>query len=192
MRLAGVLDDDQVVLPGNIENGIHLRGLPVEVDRDNALYDETALGMHKLATCGIEVALGLKIFAQPARIHVVSTLIDIDEVRPRSCLRNGLRCGNERVGDCDDNVAGTNTGGHQCKSNSICTTGDTDTELRATELGKLRLKLFHHWTPNKARGPQCGLKYSSKLLFELYVWRNKVKEWDFHVFGHSVAPNGEA
>ena len=119
MRLARILDHDQSVLIGHLENGVHIRHLPIEMHRHNCRYAQPQCPVHQLAGVVIHVAARLQILAKAARIHVGRGLVDVHELRPRARLRDGFRRGDEGVRHRDHDVAPPHARRHQRESERI-------------------------------------------------------------------------
>jgi hypothetical protein len=87
MRLRSVFDHHQFVPAGDVQNGIHIRGLAVKADREDSAS-----------------ALGDSGFDLPD-VDVECTRIDIDLHRGRTCITDGGYSGKEGEWNGDDFVA---------------------------------------------------------------------------------------
>src|SRR6266478_551963 len=81
MCLASILDHAEVVFPGQFHNRVHVGHLPIEVNWNHRLNDFAATAVDESSALRIWLAFPLQIALQPGRIHVVSALVDINEVR---------------------------------------------------------------------------------------------------------------
>jgi len=100
-RLAAVLDEEETVLRCDLEQGLDVRALPVEADRDDAAR---LLRQHLLDLPGVDV---------------VSQRLDVDEDRRGASERDHLGCRDEGEGRRDDLVPGTHPVRHQREQESI-------------------------------------------------------------------------
>ena len=151
MRLAGILDHHQPVALGQLQDGIHISHLPVQMDR-NYGRDRTAAAVAHQRAGSVHGALFLQVLSQFCRIHVVRVLIDVHEFRKRSRLRDGLGGGDEGVRYGNHHVARLHSAGHEGEAQSVRAAADGYRIADIAEGGKCLLKLFHHRTANESRG----------------------------------------
>src|SRR2546427_210854 len=81
VRLASILDHDQVISLCDLLKGIHVRWLAIEVNGDDRGDEPASLLVKPLTGSGVAPALRLEILVESRRIHVVGALVDVDEVR---------------------------------------------------------------------------------------------------------------
>jgi len=156
VRLARVFDHNQAVAPGQLQDRVHVRGLAVKVNGDNGPHRYPQLAVHHVAAA-IHVAPALQVLGQLARVHVVRALVDIDENRPRAGLGDGLRRGDERIRDRDDDGPLLEARRHESESHRVGAAGHAHTVPSTAELGEIALESFDHGAAYKRPGPQgCG------------------------------------
>jgi hypothetical protein len=97
------MDDDQVVALGQRKDGVHVGGLPIQMYRDHR-RDRTPASLADQPTGIILGASIFQVLLQLGGIEVVRVLVDIDEFRQRTCLRNRFGGGNEGVRHGYDHV----------------------------------------------------------------------------------------
>src|SRR5689334_5794851 len=97
VRLARILNDNQVVLATEFKNWIHIGHLPVKVNGYDGRYRRLHLSMHELAGFCVHRALLLKILRKLSWVHAICALVDINEVGARSGLADRLGRGDEGV-----------------------------------------------------------------------------------------------
>src|ERR1700730_6842737 len=114
--------------------------------------------------------------AESFGIHVVGALIDVDELRQRSRLRDSFGRGDEGVWHCYHDVAFCHSGCHQSETESVRTAVDCDRTFGVAERGKLFFKILHHRAANEARGANYLLKNRGKLLLELDMRCDQIKK----------------
>src|SRR6266550_2396126 len=95
MSLGRVFDDNQIVTPCDLQNGIHVGRLPVEMNGHDRFcaFGDRALDQ----TC----------------VHCVGLQIDIYEYGYGSCIMNGRDGGNESKGHCDYFITGSDASRQQ-------------------------------------------------------------------------------
>ena len=150
MRLASIFNDHQVVLGRQIHNRIHVGGLSVKMHRHDGRYTEAALTLGKFFGLAVKITVGFQIFAKFLRIHRVRGLVNVYESDLRASLRNGFRGSDKRVRHGDDDVALTDSRGHEREAQCIGPTVHTDAILAVAKSGKLALEIFHHRSADKA------------------------------------------
>jgi hypothetical protein len=124
VRLARVLDDQQVVLLGESLEGGHVGQLAVEVD-----------GQQKPCPRGNRIRGRL-------RIEVVVVLADVDQHRLPAGLNDGFERGREGERRDDHLVSGLDSGGEQGKPQSVQPAGHSDALSGAAVLGECPLELL--------------------------------------------------
>src|SRR5207249_536422 len=82
VRLAGVLDDHEVVPGRQLENRIHIGDLPVQVHRDQGRDRAPGAMAHETAGDRVGCTPGLEVRPERLGVHRVRSLIDVDEIRP--------------------------------------------------------------------------------------------------------------
>src|SRR5437867_554620 len=176
VRLAGVLDDDEVVLGRQLQDGVHVGHLPVQVHRDDRCHWATSALAHHPAPWQTWCAFGLQVGAQLLRIYVVGALIDVYEIRPRAGLRDGLRGSDKSVRHGHDRIARLHSRGDQGEPQSVCAAGRSNAELRLTELCEVALEPLDHGATDEPGGFERGLENRAQLFPELAVNRDKIEK----------------
>src|ERR1019366_3829068 len=162
--LAGVFDYYQVVAFREFEDGVHVRGLAVEVNGHYGPHRQTELAVHQCAGSLIDLAFGFEVLGQLARIHVVGPLIDIDEIGPGAGLGDGFRGGDEGVRDGQDDGAGSDARGDQGEAEGVRAAADADAMLGGAVGGEVTLKLFDHGAADEGRGFQGPAEDGRQLV----------------------------
>ena len=158
MRLAGILDDDEVVPGRQVEDGIHVGHLPVEMRGDDCRHRAaSALAQHAVGP-QVASAFGLQIGAQPLGIHGIGALVDVDEIRPRAGLRDRLRSGDEGERHRHHGVSGPDTRPDQREAQGIRAARHSDAKPRVAELREVALKSLDHGTTDEPGGVERGLE----------------------------------
>src|ERR1700680_782730 len=131
-------------------------------------------------------ALMLEKLPQLLRIHVVGTLIDIDEFRARSCLRNRFRRGDEGIRHCNYRIALSDAGCDQGKTQRVGTAVHTDRKTRATKKCERLLEFFNHWATDEASAAQRLLENIRQLFEQRGVRGHQIKKRNAIRIGHFV------
>src|SRR6266481_2074205 len=100
------------------------------------------------------------------RIHVVSALFDIYEVRPRAGLRDRLSGRYKSVRNRDDSIARLHSGGDQGKPQGVCSVPYADAMLGSAKLCKLSFEALHHRAADESSGLQQGSEDCEQVLFQ--------------------------
>src|SRR3954470_10931983 len=100
---------------------------------------------------------------QLLRIHVICALIDIDEHRTRSCVRDCFRRGHKRPRHGDALVARADVSGEQREPKRLSPAANTDGVPRSTEGRKFRLELLHEGTTRKS--PALNYLLNGRVYF---------------------------
>ena len=135
MGLARVFDHHQTKACGQVQDRIHVHSLSVEVHRNDG-SDGPAAAPADQFTRFVFLALLLQILPQLFRVHVISPLVDVDELRKSSSLRNGFRGGDESVRYSHDHVARFYATRHDGKAQGIGPAADGDRVFGTAECGK--------------------------------------------------------
>src|ERR1700732_1026009 len=114
--------------------------------------------------------------AESFGIHVVGALVDVDELRQRSRLRDSLGRGDEGVWDCYHDVALCHSSCHQRKTEGVRTAVDCYCVFGVAERGKPFFKILHHRAANEASGANYLLKNCGELLLELDMRCDQIKK----------------
>jgi hypothetical protein len=149
MRLASVLNDQQVELPGQRHDRIHITHLAIEVDWNDG-PNTLAAGSVDDLPIGIPIALGMQVVPETIRVHIACPLIDIDELRRGSGLQYRLNRRYKRIGDRDNDVVCLDACRDQCESKRICPTPNTDTLRDTTKLGEILLEAFNYGSTDES------------------------------------------
>ena len=163
MCLASILNHDQTKTRRKFQDRIHVGGLSVEVDWHNGSDGPAAAAADELARL-VGCALLFQILPQLFRIQVVGALVDVDELRKCSRLRNGFGGGDEGVRYGHDNVAGRHATRHDGEAQGIGAAADGDRMARTAERGKRLLEFFHHRTADETGGVQDPVKDGGEFL----------------------------
>jgi len=137
--LAGILDDAQVVLPGDLQDGVHVGGLPEEVHGDDGLRP------------GRDGALEL------SGVHVAGVGLDVHENRLGPGKADGLGRGHERAGRGDHLVALTDAQGQKGKPEGVGAVADGHAMLRPAVGGELPLEFLDEGAAGEGRGIEDGV-----------------------------------
>ena len=116
-----------------------------------------------------KVALRFQVLAQFLRIHVVRSLVDVDEIWPRACLRDCFRRRDEGIGNRDYCVTRPDSRGEESKAQGIRAIRHSNAVLGRAECRELALKLFHHRTANESRGVESLMEDLSQFFFQLLM-----------------------
>src|SRR6516162_1104199 len=99
---------------------------------------------------GIVQALFLEILAKFHRVYVVSALVDINELRNCTGLRNSFSGGNESVRHGNDNIPSFDPSSNQSKTQRVSSAADSHRVAGIAEFGESLFKLLYHWTTDEA------------------------------------------
>src|SRR5439155_2441031 len=154
VRLAGVFDDNEVVSGGQLEDGVHVGHLPVQMHGNECRHRAARALAHRAARLQVARAFGLEVGAQSLRVHGVGALVDVDEVRARAGLRNSFRRGDEGVRHGHDGIARLYAGSDQSKAQRVGATSYADATRYPAKLGKLPLEGLHDRSTDEARSLQ--------------------------------------
>ena len=124
--LTAVRDDGEVVLGGDGPDRVHVRHLPVDVDREH--------GPWVLRNGGLSL--------QVVDIHRIRLWVNIDEYRFGVQRQHWARRCEERVSRKEYLTACPDIGGLQSEQNRCRPAADTDSVVGTTALGELRLECF--------------------------------------------------
>src|ERR1017187_8068775 len=138
--------------------------------------DRTAASAANELARFVHCTLRLQILPQFVGIDVVGSLIDIDELRKRPCLRNRLGGCNKRVRNGYDHIARLYATRHNGEAQSIGPATDSDGKVGFTEARERLFKSLHHRATDEARGAECLLENGSEFRFELEMRRDKIKK----------------
>src|SRR2546425_11370255 len=153
MRLARVFNDRQMILDGQLQNGIHIGRLAVKMYRNNCGNSPSRFAADRSATAVTDVALRLKILNKFLRVQVISALINVYKLREGACLRDGLRGCNKRVWDGDYGVALVDSGANESKSQGVGSAADSYAVFCTAKVGIIALKVLHHRPTHKRTVP---------------------------------------
>src|ERR1700704_2442590 len=131
MSLSGVLDHKKVMGPRELQNWIHVRGLPKEMD----WYDRLGSSCDRLLQLG--------------QIHRVGTFVNVNKDWPRCTIGDGLRSGHECVGDGDDFIPRSNATRQKRQPERFRAAAKTNGVLRIVESGKVGFEFFNKRAPGK-------------------------------------------
>src|SRR2546426_6452262 len=185
VRLAGVLDDDQVIPGRQLEDGVHVGHLPVQVYGDDGRHWAATALAHYAARLRIWCAFGLQIGAQLLRIHGVGALIDVDEIRPRARLRDCLRGGDEGERHRHHGISWSDARRDQREAQGVGAAGHSHAELRLTERREVALELLDCRATNEPGGVERGVENRAQLFPELAVNSDKIEKRNL-TFAHWV------
>src|SRR5450631_1937878 len=118
MSLARVFNYYEPEPLGECEDCVHVRHLPVEMDRKDTAHAAAAPTADELSI-RIGRALLFEIFPKSLGTHVVCILIHVDKLRMRSGLGNGFRRGDKGIRDSYDDFAGLDAHRHDSESQRI-------------------------------------------------------------------------
>ena len=138
--------------------------------------DRTATAAAHAACQHLDRALRFQILCEFCGIHVVSLLVDVDELGQRSGLRNRFGSGDERVRHGDHNVAGLYSGGHQREPQSVGSAADGDRIAGLAESGECFLEILHHRSADESGGPQGFVKHFGQFLLKFDVRSDQIKK----------------
>src|SRR5579872_963633 len=124
----------------------------------------------------ISSALLLKIVLKFHGIHVVSAIIDVNELGKRPSLGNCFSRCDEGVWNGNDHVASLDARCRQRETQCVSSIANANGMTNITETSKRFFKLFNNGTTNETGGAQCALKHRGKFLFKFYVWSNQIKK----------------
>ena len=165
--LAGVFDDDQAVFACELQDRIHVGHLSVEMHRDHGRHGPTgALARHP-ARGSLTPALAFQVCAQLLGIHGVGGRVDIDELRPRADLGDGLRRRDEGVGDGDDRLAGPDARSVQREPQRIGAACHADAVPHVAERGEIPLEVVDHRAADESGARQSAAEHSHQFVLEL-------------------------
>jgi hypothetical protein len=108
MGLTGILDDGELVIPGETQDGIHIGGLAEEVDRDNGFGAGSEGG------------------GEEGGIEIAGRFIDIDEGGGGTGEGDGFGGGHEGGGSGDDLISGSDAEGQEGEPEGIGSIADGD------------------------------------------------------------------
>src|SRR5919109_4252598 len=91
VRLARILNHNQVVSRRKFENCIDVRHLPVQMNGNDRSDGHSRLAVYYHSSDTVEAASSFQVLLKLSCIQVISALVDVDEVRTRACLGNRLR-----------------------------------------------------------------------------------------------------
>ena len=145
MGLAGILDDDQFVLACDLQDGIHVGGLAVEVDWTNRTEGELHgfIGLIEFVELigfvgfiGLIEMGGAKKIIEFLGIQVEGLGVDVDEDGGGADLGNGFGGGDEGVGHRDDSITRADSGGHEGEAQGVGAGVDADAVFGVAECGE--------------------------------------------------------
>src|SRR5579872_285539 len=185
VRLAGILYNDEPKLISDLEDRVHIRSLPVEVNRDHGCHGFAQRTVDITARTGVEHALGLHVPAQNRGIHRIGPGIDIHEVRKRPGLRNRLRGGDECVGNGYHDVSRLDSGARERKAQGVRAAADSNAVFGVAKLGEITFESLDSGPANECSGSNgCG-KSRYELILEFNMRCNEIDKWNRAVHGHS-------
>ena len=110
MGLTGIFNDDKAVPFSKIQNGVHIRHLPVKVHRHDRRHPTFCFLVDQDAGLTMKVTAILKVLLELSRIQVVGCLVDIHKHGTGTSLRDRLcRC-DESIRDGYNDIARSYTG----------------------------------------------------------------------------------
>src|SRR5271163_3714406 len=148
MSLASVFNHDETVAIGKVLNRIHVGDLSIEMDWNHG-SDGPAASLANEFPRLVCSALHLEILLKFVGVHVVCSLIDIDELRSGSSLRNRLGGRNKRVRHCDHHVAGLYVAGDEGEPQSVGTAADCNGKVCLAKSRECLFKSLHHGTTDE-------------------------------------------
>ena len=147
VRLAGVLDDDQVVAGGQLQDRVHVGHLPVQVDREDRRHRTSRALAHHAARLRVRSALGLQVGTQFLGIHRVGARVDVDEVEPCAGLRDRLGGREEGERNRQHGVSGSDARRDQRQSHRVRSAGHSNAKARLADIPRSRARSPGPWGP---------------------------------------------
>src|SRR6266436_3664735 len=124
MRLASILDNDEIIFASESKNWIHISGLAINMNRNDGGYGRLQLPMDEPAGFRVRGALMLEVLFQLARIQTIGAFVDVDKIGAPTGLAYRL-CGCDKgVRNGDENVARFYARRGQCESHRIGSASD--------------------------------------------------------------------
>ena len=176
VRLAGILDEDEVVPSRQLEERVHVGDLPIQMHRNDGRHRAASALAHHPTRPPVGGALGLQVDSQLLGIHRVGARIDIDEIRPRADLRDRFRRRDEGERHRHDGVSGLDARRDQGEAQRVRAAGDSNAHLRLAELRKVALEFLHHGAADEPGSVEGGLEDGPQLFAELAVHRDKLEK----------------
>ena len=164
-RLRVVFDDQQLMLVGDLADGLHVGALAVQVDRHDGL------GLR----CDGRFDLG---WVDTIRFRV---RIDENSRRPRD--PHGLRRGEERVGGGDALVSGTDAQGHEGQPQCVGSVADADGVFHPVIGRQLRFEALEHRPHHVLSALQDFVEVRVYFRFDVVILLNMSIEGHFHEDG---------
>ena len=164
MGLAGVFDDVQPILGGNLQDGIHVRHLAVKMHRHDGRDDAPAAAVDGPAGLIIPDTFGFQIMAELLGIHVVGLRIHVHKGGNGAALGNGFGGGDKGVGYRDHHLIGLDPGSHQGKAQGVRAAADADAVSGIAESGEIVFEFLHHGPADEAARADGGLKDGRQFL----------------------------
>src|SRR5258708_23069685 len=143
MRLARILNHNQLVLRGQVQDRVHVGHLTVKVHGDPSRHRLPQLLVNKTTRTGVQNAPGLKVLAQLFRIHGVGTRVDVDKIDLPSSLGNGLGGRDERMRNSNYDIPWLESHSHKGKTQCVRSAVHADTMLRAAVLRKFSFESLY-------------------------------------------------
>jgi hypothetical protein len=176
MCLAGVLEDGEVVLRGQLGDRIHVGHLAIQVNRDDGRHGPPRPLAHPAARPLVRCARGLQIGSQLLRSQGVRLLVDVDEIRPRARLRDRLRRGDEGERRRHHGVPRLDAGRHQGEPQGIGPAAHANAEPGLAKLRKVALELLDHGPADEAGGVEGHLHNRAQLFPEFAVNGDEIEK----------------
>src|SRR5882724_9920445 len=157
--LGRVLDDEEIMVPRELKNWIHVGRLAEQMHWNDGLG-----------------ARAKRLF-KPGRVHRVGGLVNIDKHRPSSTVSNGLGSGHKCIGNGDYFVARPNAARQKREPKRFGPTADADSVPASTIRRKIRLELFDERSAGKGAAVNHLADRAVKLRPESRVVSVKVEKW---------------
>jgi len=162
-RLAGVFDDDEVVLFGDRHDRVHIGGLAEEVDRNDRL------GARR------------HFFLDLRRIDVVGRRVDVGEDRRRADPDDCADRRKEGEGRGDDFIAGPDPFDHQRDDERVGTAGHADREVAAAVGGDFGFEFLDLGAEDEILRIGDLRNFPKNLFLDRRVLRLQIQQRNRHV-----------
>src|SRR5262249_17683526 len=183
----------QVELGRQLQDGIHVRRLPVQVNRNNSDDALLRTPFDESATIAVEITAHFQILTQPFRGQCVGLFINVHKPDLCAGLGNGFGRCNESMRNRNHDFSGLDTSPHERKPQRVGAAVYTDTVFRVAKRGEFFLKLLNHRSANESGVAERFLRYRQKFRFEFLVWCNQIQKryfcWIGHVYFFSSSTN---
>ena len=177
VRLAGIFNHLQPVLAGQPQDGIHVRHLTIQMDRDDR-GDRPLVPFADETSGSIAAASLLQELLQTLDGDVIGVLVDVNEFRNRSDLRDRLGRGDKGIGYRHDDIARCDAARHIGKAKGIGSAVHGNGMRGVAKRSEGFFEVVDHGPAHKPCGEKGAAENGGQLFFQFNMGGDEIEEGD--------------